>query len=92
VEDNLSALALLAQEAGQQDAAAKAAEDSLRLEMTRYKGGTVSYLDVIMTQNIALTNERTAAQILGRRMAAATSLILALGGGWDSSQLPRGPK
>jgi len=88
VEDNLAALRLLEQEAGQQDSAVKAAEDSLNLEVLQYKAGTVSYLNVITTQNIALTNEVAAAQILGRRMTAAVTLIMAVGGGWDISQLP----
>ncbi|HVO33610.1 MAG TPA: efflux transporter outer membrane subunit, partial [Elusimicrobiota bacterium] len=60
VEDSLSALRILAQEAAQTDAAARAADESLRLEIDRYKAGIVSYLDIITTQNIALTNERSA--------------------------------
>ncbi len=88
VEDNLAALRLLAQEAVQQDAAVKGAEDALQLETDRYKAGTVSYLDVITSQTIALTNERAAVQVLGRRMTAAVQLIRALGGGWDASSLP----
>ena len=43
---------------------------------------------MITTQNIALTDERAAAQVLGRRMEAAVDLIKAVGGGWDQSQLP----
>ncbi|MFI5348519.1 MAG: efflux transporter outer membrane subunit [Elusimicrobiota bacterium] len=88
VEDDLSALTYLAVEGVQQDAAVKAAEESLKLEIERYKGGIASYLDVIQTQNIALTNERNAAQVLGRRMEAAVDLIKAVGGGWDQSRLP----
>ncbi len=88
VEDNLAALRLLAEEAFQQDAASQGAEQSLALELERYKSGIVSYLDIITTQNIALTNERTSVQILGRRMNAAVTLIRAVGGGWDDSQLP----
>jgi NodT family efflux transporter outer membrane factor (OMF) lipoprotein len=88
VEDNLAALRLLAQEAIQQDSAVKAAEKSLNLEVVQYKAGTASYLNVIQTQNIALTNERAAAQILGRRMTSAVTLVRAVGGGWDISQLP----
>ena len=88
VEDNLSALALLSQEGVQQDSAAKAAETSLKLELDRYKAGIVSYLDVIQSQNIALTNERAAAQVLGRRLTSAVVLIRAVGGGWDASQMP----
>ena len=88
VEDNLAALRLLAEEAVLQDAATQGAEQSLSLEMERYKSGIVSFLDVITTQNIALTNERASVLILGRRMNAAVTLIRAAGGGWDDSQLP----
>jgi outer membrane protein TolC len=88
VEDNLAALRILAEEAVQQDVAVKGAEESLRLEIDQYKGGTVSYLNVITTQTIALTNESAAVQILARRMDAAVQLIRALGGGWNASTLP----
>ena len=47
VEDNLAALRLLAEETVEQDAATQGAEQSLSLEMERYKAGIVSYLDVI---------------------------------------------
>ncbi|MEO8631465.1 MAG: RND transporter, partial [Betaproteobacteria bacterium] len=36
----------------------------------------------------ALNNERTQVDIQGRRLAASVQLIRALGGGWDTSQLP----
>ena len=88
VEDELASLSYLAEEAVHQDSAVRSAEESLKLEIERYKGGIVSYLDVIQTQNIALTNERNAAQVLGRRMGAAVALIDAVGGGWDRSALP----
>src|ERR1019366_8629478 len=44
--------------------------------------------DVITTQTITLTNERTAVTVLQRRMTAAVALVQALGGGWDASTLP----
>ena len=47
----------------------------------------VSYLNVITTQTIALANEVTAVQILGRRMTATVLLIQALGG-WNQAELP----
>jgi NodT family efflux transporter outer membrane factor (OMF) lipoprotein len=90
VEDQMSALSYLSQEAGQQDAATREAEQSLTLEIQRYKAGIDSYLNVITTQNIALTNERTSSQILGRRMVAAVTLISDLGGGWDQKLIPTG--
>src|SRR5258708_40228027 len=71
VEDNLAALRILEQEAGVQSVAVQAAQRSLDLSNTRYEGGVTSYLEVITAQNAALTDEVTAVNILGRRMANA---------------------
>ena len=43
---------------------------------------------MVTTQTIALTNEVTAVQILGRRLTASALLIQALGGGWRDTDLP----
>jgi NodT family efflux transporter outer membrane factor (OMF) lipoprotein len=88
VEDDLSTLRYLAEEAVQQQEAVVAAQQALALEIDRYRGGTVSYLDVITTQTIALNDQQNAITILQRRMSAAIDLVKALGGGWDSSTLP----
>ncbi len=88
VEDNLSALRILAQEADVQDRAVKAAEESLQISTAQYTGGIVSYLQVITSQTTALGDEQTAVTLLTRRMTASVSLIQALGGGWDSTLLP----
>lgn len=88
VEDNLSSLRVLALEAEQQAQAVAAAEQSLTLETERYKAGTDSYLNVITTQTITLNDERAAVTLLQRRMIAAVNLITALGGGWDTTDLP----
>jgi outer membrane protein TolC len=58
------------------------------LTTNQYKAGTVSYLNVITAQTIALTDEITAIQIRGRRVAAAVLLVQALGGGWTAAELP----
>lgn len=92
VEDNLAALRILEQEAGVQAAAVQAAQMSLDLSNTRYEGGATSYLEVITAQNAALSDEVTAVNILGRRMASAVLLVEALGGGWDSASLPQRPE
>ena len=92
VEDNLAALRILEQEAGVQATAVQAAERSLDLSNTRYEGGVTSYLEVITAQNAALSDEVTAVNILGRRMASAVLLIQALGGGWDRSTIPNRPE
>jgi NodT family efflux transporter outer membrane factor (OMF) lipoprotein len=90
VEDNLATLRILQEESAKQHEASVAAENSLQLSLNRYKGGLVTYLEVITAQNIALTNERTEVDIMRRRMDATVELIKALGGGWDTSKLPNG--
>jgi outer membrane protein TolC len=81
-------LRVLAEESGLQDRAVDSANQSLQLETERYKAGTDSYLNVILVQTIALTNQRTAVTLLQRRLTAAVALIAALGGGWDQKYLP----
>jgi NodT family efflux transporter outer membrane factor (OMF) lipoprotein len=88
VEDNLAALRILEDEARVQDEAVAAARQSVTLTTAQYRAGTVSYLNVITTQTIALADEVTAVQILGRRMTAAVLLVEALGGGWSDTDLP----
>ena len=88
VEDNLSALRVLQDEAKTQDAAVAAAQHSLDLSISRYKGGVTSYLEVTTAQSAALSDERAAVDILTRRMAASVLLVKALGGGWNVSQIP----
>jgi NodT family efflux transporter outer membrane factor (OMF) lipoprotein len=88
VEDNLAAQRILQQEASTEDGAVAAAQHSLDLSLNRYKGGVTSYLEVTTAQSLALSDERTAADILTRRMVASVLLIKALGGGWTTANLP----
>jgi len=83
VEDNLAAVRILENEAKVQDEAVLAVQHSLDLSVTRYQGGVTSYLEVITAQSAAPSDEVTAVNILGRRMANTVLLIQALGGGWD---------
>ena len=88
VEDNLAALRILEREAGIQGEAVKAADQSVVVTNNRYHAGLASSLDVIVVQAIALNNDVTAVNILGRRMTAAVLLVKGLGGGWQASMLP----
>jgi NodT family efflux transporter outer membrane factor (OMF) lipoprotein len=92
VEDNVAALRILEHEAQVQDTAVTAAQKYLELATTRYEGGVTSYLEVTTAQSAALSDEVTAVNILGRRMVAAVTLVQALGGGWNSSELPQRPE
>jgi NodT family efflux transporter outer membrane factor (OMF) lipoprotein len=92
VEDNLAALRILEKEADTQQRAVLASQKYLELSLTRYRGGITSYLEVTTAQSAALSDEVTAVNILGRRMVAAVTLAQALGGGWNSSELPQRPE
>ena len=88
VEDNLVALRVLSDEANQQRSATASAQESERIFNNRYVGGVDNYLQVITAQTTALNNERNDIDILRRRMDATVLLVKALGGGWDTTQLP----
>jgi NodT family efflux transporter outer membrane factor (OMF) lipoprotein len=88
VEDNLAALRILEREAQQQHDAVVAADNALRLFTERYAGGEDTYLNVITAQTFALTNQRNDVDVLRRRMEASLRLVKALGGGWNTADLP----
>ncbi len=89
VEDNLNALHNLETEASQQRDATASAQQSLDLFNTRYEGGVDTYLQVITWQTALLQNQRNDIEITRRRYEASVLLVKALGGGWDTSQLPQ---
>ena len=89
VEDNLAALRILETEAQQQQEATASAADTLQLFTNRYVGGVDNYLQVITAQTVLLTNQRNDIDIQRRRMDASVLLVKAIGGGWDTTQLPR---
>ncbi len=88
VEDNLAALRILEEEGRVQAEAAAAAQQALDVSLNQYKAGITTYLQVITAQATALSNQRSVADILGRRMIASVQLVKALGGGWDAAALP----
>jgi NodT family efflux transporter outer membrane factor (OMF) lipoprotein len=88
VEDSLAALRILADEAEVQNKAVQAAQAAVTMTDNQYKAGTVSYLNVMTAQAVALNNEQTAVQLLGERLSNSVLLIKALGGGWRNALLP----
>lgn len=89
VEDNLAAIRILDQESAQQHLAVAAAERSLAISTNRYKGGVTTYLEVLTAQTAQLSDQITQANIATRQFVASVQLIRALGGGWDTGQLPK---
>jgi NodT family efflux transporter outer membrane factor (OMF) lipoprotein len=88
VEDNLAAVRLYSQQVDRQQAAVKHAQEFLDLETGRYQTGVDPYIDVVTAQTTLLGDQQTLAAIQVEQMTSAVSLIEALGGGWDVSQLP----
>lgn len=89
VEDNLAALHVLEQEAQTEEETVASAQRQQTIATQRFKSGLDPYLDVIQAQSLVLSSEINAAGIETRRMTASVLLIKALGGGWDTTQLPK---
>ncbi len=92
VEDNLASLRILTDETQQQNIAVKATQKSLDLSMERYRLGIASYLNVITAQEALLANQQTAVTLRMQQMVSRVQLIMALGGGWNISDLPSSQK
>jgi NodT family efflux transporter outer membrane factor (OMF) lipoprotein len=88
VEDALAEVRILSQQVQQQAAALKSAQRFLELEQARYETGIDPYLNVLIAQNTVLSDAQTLNAIQVQEMTSAVSLVQALGGGWDQSQLP----
>ncbi|RON52034.1 efflux transporter outer membrane subunit [Pseudomonas frederiksbergensis] len=83
VENYLVQLKVYENEAAVRQEALDAARDSLRLTENQYKAGLIAYLDVVVVQATALSNEQSVLNVLQSRLIASVQLIAALGGGWD---------
>ncbi len=88
VEDQLAALRILREQATVQADAVASGDEAERLIFNQYRAGTVPYTNVVVAQTAALSNRQAALTIRQNRLTASVSLLQALGGGWDSAQLP----
>jgi multidrug efflux system outer membrane protein len=87
VEDSLSDIRHLAEQAAAQERAVASAKRAAKLADVRYRSGIVSYIEVVDADRDALTAERANDQLVGQRLIASVQLIKALGGGWNVSIL-----
>jgi NodT family efflux transporter outer membrane factor (OMF) lipoprotein len=88
VEDYLATLRVSSQQTVRQQQAIDAAQRSLDIENSRYQTGIDPYLDVLNAQSTLLTDQQTQISLRVSEMTAAVELVQALGGGWDTTQLP----
>jgi multidrug efflux system outer membrane protein len=85
VEDQLSALRLLADQATAQAQAVDSASRATVLSTSRYRNGYVSQLELLDARRSELANRRQALQVRSAQYQATVGLIRALGGGWDAT-------
>lgn len=83
VEDQLSSLRLLAEQAEAQERAVTSASRSTALSDVRYRSGYVSQLDLLDAQRSELRNRRQALQVRSAQYQTAVALVRALGGSWN---------
>ncbi len=89
VEDALSDLRILAQEAQVEQAAVADATQSVQIALNEYEAGTQAYTTVVTAQATLLSDQETALTVQENRLLASIALVEALGGGWQSSDLPK---
>jgi len=82
VADTLSALEFDAAGLKTQDAAVRAAFDSLELAQLQYKDGAISYLPLLISERNYHQTRVTQITAQSRRYADTAALFQALGGGW----------
>jgi len=88
VEDQLSSLRILEQEAVIQSEAVKEASEASRIVQNEYAAGTVDFTTVAAAEVSELNNRESYLSILQSQLKASVSLIEGLGGGWNVNHLP----
>jgi multidrug efflux pump len=91
VENSLSAIRHLADQAAAQERGVESARRAADLATDRYRSGIVAYINVVDASRDALAAERDNAVLAGERLNASVQLIKALGGGWQTTALQSHP-
>ena len=87
VEDELLALRVLQNEDVFQTQAVKSSQLAADVALNEFNAGTVAYTTVATAVQTLLTNQQAALTIQQNRLVASVTLIEALGGGWETSQM-----
>ena len=85
VEDSLTAVQRLAEQAAHQQEVVAHAVTALRMAELRYRNGAVDFATVLDAQRVLLAGQAAQDTITLSRYAAAIGLYRALGGGWEPS-------
>jgi NodT family efflux transporter outer membrane factor (OMF) lipoprotein len=87
VENDLSGLRILADQAQALDIAVHDSIRGTQIALAEFEAGTVDYTTVAAAQTAQLSNQQTALIVEESRLTDAVSLIGDLGGGWSAAQL-----
>ena len=88
VEDQLSNLRILEQQAVATAQAVRSAQRSVQIALNTYRAGTAVYTNVITQQTALLGDQQSALSVQEQRLVASVTLVQALGGGFDTANLP----
>jgi NodT family efflux transporter outer membrane factor (OMF) lipoprotein len=88
VEDELAEVRILAQQIQRQQQTVNYSDSYLKLEQNRYDTGIDPYIDLAVAQTTFYSSKQGLADLQIQQMSASVALIQAVGGGWDTSQLP----
>ena len=83
VEDALSNLRILGEQAEAQARAVALSMEGAEIALHEYEAGTQAYTAVVTAQATALANEETQLQIAASRLTSSVALVKAMGGGWS---------
>jgi NodT family efflux transporter outer membrane factor (OMF) lipoprotein len=92
VEDFIATLRVTSAQIQQENTAVQSAQRFVDIATLRYQTGLDPYLDVITAQTTLLTDQQAQVTLRVNEMTAAVELVQALGGGWDTTQLPAANK
>ena len=87
VENDLSGLRILAEQAQALDVAVRDAIRGTQIALAEFQAGTADYTTVAAAQETQLADQQSALSVEQSRLVDAVALIGDLGGGWSSDQL-----
>ena len=87
VENDLSGLRILADQAVALDVAVKDSVRGTEIALAQFQAGTADYTTVTQAQQVQLADQQSALSVQQSRLTDAVSLIQDLGGGWSAGDL-----
>jgi NodT family efflux transporter outer membrane factor (OMF) lipoprotein len=88
VEDGLAAIRIYTRQLAVEEQAVKNGREAVRVFTNQYRAGIVDLTTVVTAETNLLSVEETALTVRQNLFLASVNLIVALGGGWDTTLLP----